>query len=102
MKLRKIKAIEIEPTSPFSFDPTFHKPDHFTSGDNCWEPGIRWQTWSWQKECLGLKFQNRGTVAKPKLQVELYAGHQIADQTIATLVDEIKYRYNLDLDLSDF
>lgn len=102
MKLRKIKSIEIEPTAPFSFDPTFHKPDHFTSGDNCWEPGIRWQTWSWSKERLGLKFQNQGTVSKPNLQVDIYADHKIADQGIASLVDEIKYRYNLGLDLTDF
>lgn len=41
MKLRKLKTIELEPGAPFNFDPTFHKPDHFTSGDNYWEPGIR-------------------------------------------------------------
>lgn len=102
MKLRKIRTVEIEPTPPFSFDPTFHKPDHFTSGDNCWQPGTRWQTWSWSKECLGLKFQNHGTVSKPKLQVDIYASHKISDETLSSLVGEIAYRYNLDLDLSAF
>jgi hypothetical protein len=41
MKLRNIETIELEPTAPFNFDATFHKPDHFTSGDNYWESGVR-------------------------------------------------------------
>ena len=39
-KLDKRNIIEITPTTPFDFDSTFHKPDHFTSGDNFWEKGI--------------------------------------------------------------
>jgi len=30
MKLQKIETIELEPSAPFNFNPTFHKPDHFT------------------------------------------------------------------------
>lgn len=45
------KTVEIKPTSPFAFDPTFHKPDHFTSGDNYWESGTRWQTWNFKDNC---------------------------------------------------
>ena len=102
MKLRKIKTIELEPSVPFSFDPTFHKPDHFTSGDNCWQPGIRWQTWTWSGKCFGLKFQDLGTVNEPGLRVDIYADQKAPDQVIASLIAEIKYRYNLDLDLSGF
>jgi len=40
MKLKKIDSKEIIPLTPFDFDSTFHKPDHFTSGDNYWEPGV--------------------------------------------------------------
>lgn len=102
MKLHKIKTIELEPSAPFHFDPTFHKPDHFTSGDNYWEPGIRWQTWTWSGECLGLKFQDQGTIDAPRLQVDVYAGRKIPEPEIAALIDEIKYRYNLELDLTGF
>ncbi|EKD86312.1 MAG: hypothetical protein ACD_37C00361G0001, partial [uncultured bacterium] len=56
-KLKLIKSVTVEPTSPFDFDSTFHKPDHFTSGDNYWEPGVRWQTWEWESRRFGLKFQ---------------------------------------------
>lgn len=102
MKLRKIRTVELEPTVPFNFDPTFHKPDHFTSRDNDWEPGIRWQAWAWPGECLGLKFQNQGTIHKPKVRVDIYADHKLPDPVITSLMMEIRYRYNLDLDLTDF
>jgi 3-methyladenine DNA glycosylase/8-oxoguanine DNA glycosylase len=102
MKLRKINTILLHPTAPFCFDPTFHKPDHFTSGDNHWEPGIRWQTWAWHGHCLGLKFQDRGNLNEPKIQVDIYADHRPGEQFLASLVEEIKYRYNLELELRDF
>jgi 3-methyladenine DNA glycosylase/8-oxoguanine DNA glycosylase len=102
MKLRKIEIIELEPAAPFNFDPTFHKPDHFTSGDNYWEPGIRWQTWSWSGECFGLKILDKGTIKEPRLQIELFAAQKIPGQVISSLIDEFKYRYNLELDLTGF
>jgi 3-methyladenine DNA glycosylase/8-oxoguanine DNA glycosylase len=102
MKLRKTQTIELKPTAPFHFDSTFHKPDHFTSGDNCWEPGFRWQTWTWSGECFGLKFQDTGTLNQPSLRIDIYAARKIQAQVITSLVDEIKYRYNLELDLTGF
>jgi 3-methyladenine DNA glycosylase/8-oxoguanine DNA glycosylase len=102
MKLRKIRTLELVPTPPFNFDPTFHKPDHFTSGDNHWQPGIKWQTWAWSGECFGLKIQDKGTIYQPKLQIDIYAHHKVDQQIILSLVNEIKYRYNLELDLSGF
>lgn len=72
MKLKKVHSIELLPTAPFNFDATFHKPDHFTSGDNEWEKGIRWQTWYWVGKQLGLKFVNKGTNTKPRIKVDIY------------------------------
>jgi 3-methyladenine DNA glycosylase/8-oxoguanine DNA glycosylase len=102
MKLEKIGMREILPRAPFAFDATFHKPDHFTSGDNAWEPGIRWQTWNWQGKQLGLKFVRHGTPLEPSILVELYSQHALDDAFINTLVDEVCYRYNLNVDLSAF
>lgn len=101
-KLNFKTQVEIFPTTPFDFDSTFHKPDHFTSGDNLWEPGIKWQTWNWQEECLGLKFINKGNKTKPEIIVEIYSGKKLSEDFVESLVKEIKYRYNLDLDLIDF
>jgi 3-methyladenine DNA glycosylase/8-oxoguanine DNA glycosylase len=94
--------IDMAPTPPFDFDSTFHKPDHFTSGDNYWEPGVRWQTWYWQGQQLGLKFINQGTRSKPKMNVEVYHAGSLNAAFLDSLMEEVRYRYNLDLGLSDF
>ena len=102
MPLKKVFDRELHPTAPFAFDATFHKPDHFTSGDNAWQPGVRWQTWEWQGQPLGLKFQNRGTLENPLLQITGCSARSLDDRLIESLMDEVSYRYNLRLDLSGF
>lgn len=102
MRLKKVNSVALTPTIPFAFDSTFHKPDHFTSGDNQWQPGIRWQTWFWQGKQLGLKFINQGTAKKPQILVEIYYSTDLSPSFIKSLSEEIEYRFNLNLDLSDF
>ncbi|QQS38739.1 hypothetical protein IPM62_05130 [Candidatus Woesebacteria bacterium] len=102
MKLTLVETAIITPTTPFNFDATFHKPDHFTSGDNYWEKGVKWQTFVWQNKTLGLKFVNIKSVQTPKIQVEIYYSRKLSKSFIATLIKEITYRYNLNLDLSGF
>jgi len=102
MKLRKIKSVELTPIAPFNFDATFHKPAHFPSRDNIWQPGTRWQTWLWQGKKLGLKFNDLGTVNKPKIKIDIFYHTKLSQKFIDSLVEGIKYRYNLNLDLSDF
>lgn len=101
-KLKLQKTLEIRPTKPFAFDPTFYKPDHFTSGDNYWQPEIRWQTWNWQGKCLGIKFSNQGTVKNPSIKIKIYAKERLSENFVNSLIEEIKYLYNLNLDLTGF
>ncbi len=102
MKLKLQKTIEIIPTIPFDFDTTFHKPDHFTSGDNYFELGIKWQTFMWEKIPFGVKFENKGTREKPKIQLSIFAKSAISKVTLDNFIEEIKYRYNLNLELMPF
>ncbi len=102
MRLSKTDVITITPTSPFNFDATFHKPDHFTSGDNIWQQGIRWQTWFWRDVPLGLKFINTGSINKPQVTVEVFSEPQLSESYTKSLKQEIIYRYNLNLDLKPF
>jgi len=102
MKLKKVHAIEILPVAPFNFDATFHKPDHFTSGDNEWELGIRWQTWHWEGKQLGLKFTNKGSLSEPKIQVDVFFSKKLDRKFLKSLSEEIEYRFNLRLDLGGF
>lgn len=92
----------ITPTTPFNFDTTFHKPAHFPSGDNAWEKGVRWQTFKWQGNDLGVIFRNVGTVEKPKVSVEIFTKNKLPTDFIDRFIKEIIYRYNLDLDSTEF
>lgn len=63
--LKNKYVVELEPTAPFNFDATMHKPDHFPSSDNAWVPGSLWQTMLWRGKCLGLEFENQGNHISP-------------------------------------
>lgn len=99
MKQFEVKVI---PTVPFNFDATFFKPGHFTSGDNFWQPGTRWQTWREDGVCLGLKFQNAGTIEKPVVKLTIFSKKTLSGELIRQLISEVRFRYNLDLDLDEF
>ena len=51
---------------------------------------------------LGLVFRDIGTIDKPKIKVEVYSAEKLSKEFIEKLTGEIRYRYNLDFDLSDF
>lgn len=93
---------ELFPRAPFNFDATMHKPDHFPSADNAWEPRIRWQTMLWQKRPLGLKFEDQGTVNQPKISLSIWSTEEFDHHFFTSLTDEITYRYTLQLDLAEF
>lgn len=98
LKLRLQKSIEIKPTQPFNFDATFHKPDHFPSRDNYWETGVKWQTWLWESEPLGIKFIRNND----SLKIDIYSHVALSNNFIESLRREIIYKFNLNLDLTEF
>ncbi len=102
MKLKRQFVGTIQPSAPFNFDATFHKPAHFPSGDNFWKPGVRWQTFRWGRENLGVIFRNAGTVTKPKIAVEIFGKGKLSNSFVDDFIKEIIYRYNLNLDLTEF
>jgi len=93
---------EILPTAPFSFDASLHKPDHFSSDDDAWEPGTRWQTMLWQGVPLGLKFENAGDVDVPRVRLSVWSEGALDGAFLDGLFAEIGFRYGFALDLSDF
>lgn len=102
MELSFRQTIVLRPSVPFAFDPTFHKPDHFATGDNEWQPGIRWQTLLWDDKPLGLKFVNEGNVDNPSITLHIYSNAKLPQKSLDFLSHEIRYRYNLDIDLRHF
>ena len=95
-------TLNFTPRRPYNFDATVHKPDHFPSADNHWEPGVRWQTMRWQNVPLGLKIESRGTTHKPKVCVTVWAGKKLDRRFLNGLRHEISRRYSFELDLSEF
>ena len=102
MKLKYQEESILFPKAPFSFDPSLHKPDHFSSQDTFWNTGIRWQTMLWQGIPLGLKLENKGTVNQPKIKLTVFSSKKLSYQFIDSLIKEINYRYDLETDLSEF
>ncbi len=102
LQLTHKQVVDLAPSAPFNFDATMHKPDHFPSSDNAWQPGTRWQTMLWQRERLGLKFENHGTVSKPRVRLSIWSQEKPDPSFLDGLVAEIIYRYNLHLDLKEF
>jgi 3-methyladenine DNA glycosylase/8-oxoguanine DNA glycosylase len=93
---------EIQPAAPFHFDATLHKPDHFPSADNAWQPGVRWQAMLWQGTPLGLKFENAGTVEQPEVRLSVWSEAALSEDFRCGLMEEVYSRYNFGLDLRDF
>jgi 3-methyladenine DNA glycosylase/8-oxoguanine DNA glycosylase len=96
--LRCRATIELEPTAPFAFDATFHKPDHFPSNDTAWAAGVRWQTMRFEDHLFGLRIED----ATPRVRVGVWADDQIPRSTLAAIGDELVWRANLRLDLTGF
>jgi hypothetical protein len=74
VSLSEQHGVELFPVAPFHFDATMHNPDHFPSADNAWEPRIRWQTMLWRGKALGLKFENQGTLDRPRVCLSIRSG----------------------------
>ena len=102
IKLNQRTSFQIIPSKPFHFDSTFFKPGHFPTNDTKFQSGKRWQTMLWQGEKLGLIFENKGTVTKPKIRVFVFSKKKLPSEFIESLKQEIIWRYNLGLDLSEF
>ena len=100
--LQQRQSIELLPAAPFRFDATMHKPDHFPAADNEWQPGIRWQTMRWQGTPLGLRIENQGTVDEPRISLAIWSEGPLRQVFLDGLLDEIRYRHGLHLDLSEF
>src|SRR3989338_1286761 len=97
----KIKLF-FTPKNSYNFDGNFHKPSHFPSSDNIWEEGKYWITMIWKEQELGLKFENKGTINKPKIKLNIYSQKPLSKEFVESLIPEIRWRFNFDQDISYF
>ena len=102
MILPASQSLLLYPVAPFHFDSSLHKPDHFPSTDNRWQPGVRWQTMLWQGVPLGLKYEDAGTLEEPAVRLNVWSEHPLDEDFLQSLAQEIDWRQNLSLDLAKF
>ncbi len=100
--LSKKWETELFPKPPFNFDGSFYHPAHFPTPTEEYRSGKWWQTMRFEKVPLGLKFENKGTVKKPKIQLTIFSKSSLKKEFTGHLIKEIKYRFELDLDLTEF
>jgi len=102
IQLKHKTVTHLAPVAPYNFDATIHKPSHFPSSDNEWEKGKYWITMRWKGQYLGLKLENEGTVAKPKLKLNVFSKKLLTKNFIINLTPEIEWRFNLESNISEF
>lgn len=95
-------STEAFPKSPFNFDGSIYHPAHFPTPTEEYQPGKWWQTMRFQRKPLGIKMENQGTTNKPKIKLTIYSPHPLSADFKKSLVKEIKYRFELNLDLTEF
>ena len=95
-------AFCLEPTAPFNFDGTVHKPSHFPAASERYEPGRYWQSMLFGGQPLGLRLENAGNVDEPLIEVTVYAAHPVPGDLAPALTTELRWRFDLDADLSAF
>jgi 3-methyladenine DNA glycosylase/8-oxoguanine DNA glycosylase len=102
MKLAYSYSLIFHPSAPFHFDSSLHKPDHFPSTDNRWVAGARWQSMLWRGVSLGLKFEDAGSLEVPCVFLNVWSEQPLEADFLQSLREEIDWRYNFSLDLSEF
>jgi len=102
INLNETFSITLKPVFPYNFDTTIHKPSHFPSSDNKWSKGEYWITMVWEGKYLGLKLENKGTVANPRIKLIVYSKGLLSKEYRQSLIPEIERRFNLKSDISEF
>jgi len=102
IKLNKKFSVLLKPTPPYNFNATIHKPSHFPSSDNIWEKDKYWITMFWKDDVFGLKLDNKGTIANPRIKLTIYSQKLIRRGIKEETIPEIEWRFNVKSNISEF
>lgn len=92
----------LTPKAPFNFDGSVFNPSHFPAPTEIFENGKFWQTTRFDSNILGFKMENKGAIEKPKVRLTIYSKKPLTKNFAERFIKEIKYRFELDLNLSEF
>lgn len=109
LALQPVFTARLCPHPPFNFEATVHKPSHFPAPVEAYEPALStgrpghfWQTLLWGGQPLGLRLVEAGRLEAPAVELTLFAQSPLPNATYATLMRELRWRFDLDADLSEF
>jgi 3-methyladenine DNA glycosylase/8-oxoguanine DNA glycosylase len=102
LTLNQACEVELQPTAPFHFDGTVHKPSYFPTPDNAWQSGTYWSTLRLRDACYGLKLHDVGSVDAPRVVLTIYSDHRLGAGELAAVMDQVTFAYALYDDLSEF
>lgn len=94
--------VNLFPPSPFNFEMTVYNPGHFPTPTEIYQPGYWWQTTRIEGLPLGFKFENEGMIESPKIKLTLFSRKPPSPDLKEKIVKELKYRFELEMDLSEF
>jgi len=94
--------VEVKPKAPFNFDATVHKPSHFPAPIEDYMEGVYWQTMMFHSKVLGLKMESKGTIDNPAIRLTFFSEVPLTKKETDEIVKEIRWRFDLDGDLSEF
>lgn len=101
MELSLCHETVLTPKPPFNFVGTFHKPSHFPSPVDCFKDNRFWVTMRWGKSIYGINLQPSGS-RKTDIDMRVFASRPISQKELASLTAEVRYRFGMDLELSQF
>ncbi len=102
LKIDNCVKLNLYPKPPFHFDATVYKPSHFPSSDNYYEKGKFWFTTYFLNQPLGIKMAKYGSTDRPIVKTSVYSQQPLEDKDLEKIINEIKWRFDMDLDLNRF
>ena len=100
IKLLTQKSFFIEPKAPYNFEKTVYKPSHFSEPDVSYVEGIHRQSYVFEGTYYGIKMRSIGTIDNPKIDVTIYSENLTTDITYLNILDNLKFRFDMESDIS--
>ena len=109
LALRPVFTARLHPRPPFNFEATVHKPSWFPAPVEDYQPlspaggpARFWQTLLWEGQPLGVRLMEAGSADDPAIELTVFGQSPLAGETSAALVNEVRWRFDLDADLTEF
>src|SRR3990170_1334764 len=109
LALRPAFTARLHPRPPFNFEATVHKPSWFPAPVEDYQPlspaggpARFWQTLLWEGQPLGVRLMEAGSADDPAIDLTVFGQSPLAGETSAALVNEVRWRFDLDADLTEF